>query len=61
MCVGEDSVEGEVAAYEEASPRYGEVGAPDEDVMRVKEVSAVGACDVIRGGGAVAKGVISLE
>jgi hypothetical protein len=53
MCVGEDSVKGEVTAYEEASPGYSEVRAFEEDVVCVKEASAVGACGVIRGGGAV--------
>jgi hypothetical protein len=55
MLVGEDGVEGEVAVYEEASPGYSEVGAPEEDVVSVEEVAAVGACGVVWGGGAVTK------
>jgi hypothetical protein len=53
VSVGEDGVEGEVAAYKEASPGDGEGGARVEDVVRVIEVSAMGACGVIRGSGAV--------
>jgi hypothetical protein len=61
MFVGEDGVHGEVAAYKEASPGYGEFAALVDDVPRVVEAAAVGACGVIRGGGAVAEGVIPLE
>jgi hypothetical protein len=61
MFVGEDGVEGEVAAYEEASPGDGKGGAREEDVVCVEEASAVGARGVIGGGGSVTKGVIPLE
>jgi hypothetical protein len=53
--VREDGMEGEAAAYKKASPRDGEVGATEEDVKSVKEAAAMGACGVIRGGGAVAE------
>jgi hypothetical protein len=61
MFVREDGVEGEVAAYEEASPGNGQGGAREEDVMGVKEASAVGARGVIGGSGSMTKGVIPLE
>jgi hypothetical protein len=61
MCIGEDGVQGEVAAYEEASSGYSKVGAPEEDVVSIEEASAVGARGVIGGGGPVAKGVVPLE
>jgi hypothetical protein len=61
MFIGKDGVEGEVAAYEEASPRNGELSALVDDVPRVEEATAVGTCGVIGGGRAVAKGVIPLE
>jgi hypothetical protein len=54
MCVGEDGVEGEVAAYEKASSGNGEFPTRVDDVPEVVEVAAVGACGVIRGSGAVA-------
>jgi hypothetical protein len=59
--VGEDGVEGEVAAYEEASPRDGEFSTLVDDVPRVVEAAAVRASGVIGGGGMVAEGVVSLE
>jgi hypothetical protein len=53
MCVGKDGMKGEVAAYKEASPRYGELAALMDDVPRVVEASAMRACGVVRGGGTV--------
>jgi hypothetical protein len=61
MFVREDGVEGEVSAYKEASPRDSEEGATYEDVVGVVEAAAVGACGVVRGGGAVTKGVVPLK
>jgi hypothetical protein len=61
MVVGEDGVEGEVAADKEASPGNGKGGAREEDVVRVEKASAVGARGVVRGGGSVTDGVVSLE
>jgi hypothetical protein len=59
--VREDGMEGEVAAYKEASPGYGEGGALIEDVSRVVEPTAIGARGVVWGSGAMTEGVVPLE
>jgi hypothetical protein len=61
MCVGEGGVYGEVSTYEEEHSWNGEVTASMEDVPEVEELAAVRACCVIRGGGAVMKGIVPLE
>jgi hypothetical protein len=61
MFVREDVMEGEVAAYKEASPGDSEGMALVNDMPRVVEASAVGAGGVVWGGGAVADGVVALE
>jgi hypothetical protein len=43
MCVREGGGYGEVAAYKEAHPRYGEVMASVKDVPEIEECAAVGA------------------
>jgi hypothetical protein len=61
MGIGEGGMHGEVAANEKPHAGNGISVALVEDMPRVVEASAVGTSRIIRGGGAVAKGVVPLE
>jgi hypothetical protein len=61
MGVGEGEVHREVTTNKEAYARYRELSAHEEDMFGVIEAAAVGACGVIRGGGAMTKGIVPLE
>jgi hypothetical protein len=61
MFVGEGSVHGEVAANKESHSWDGVGAALEKDMLGVIIPTAVGACGVIGGGGAVAEGVVALE
>jgi hypothetical protein len=61
MFVGEGDVHGEVSADKESHSRDGVGAALKEDVLGVVKPSAVRACGIIRGGGAVAERVVPLK